>query len=153
MNQEFPHYFEDFPVGRRFISGTEPVTREEILSFAQRFDPQKHHLDDAFAATTLFQGLSASGWHTAALSMRLLVLTVLGPESGAAGAGVEELRWHRPVRPGDTLHIEAEVTDARVSQSRPNRGVVGFKVTTFNQHNDVVQTSHSSIVANRRPGS
>lgn len=151
MNPEFPHYYEDFPVGRRFVSGEELVTREEILAFANRFDPQKHHLDEAFAETTLFKGLSASGWHTAALSMRLLVLTVLGPESGAAGAGVEELRWHLPVRPGDSLHIEAEVIAARISHSRPSRGVVRFKMTTFNQNKEVVQTSYSSIVANRRP--
>lgn len=113
-------YLEDFVVGQTFGSGRLRVTKEQIKAFAAEFDPQPFHLDEAAAQDTFFQGLAASGWHTAALTMRLLVESELKPAGGVIGAGFEEFRWPKPVRPGDELHIESEVLEVRPSRSRPN---------------------------------
>ena len=113
-------YLEDFAVGQIFSSGRLRVTQEQIKAFAAEFDPQPFHLDEAAAQKTFFKGLAASGWHTAALTMRLLVEGELKPAGGVIGAGFDEFRWPKPVRPGDELRIESEVLEVRPSRSRPH---------------------------------
>src|SRR3954463_3361617 len=115
------------------------------------FDPQPFHLDAKAAQDTLFGGLAASGWHTAAITMRLLVESELKPAGGIVGAGFDEFRWPRPVRPGDELRIEAEVLEVRPSKSRPEQGMVKLRPTTFNQKNEPVQVSVGNLVVPRRP--
>jgi acyl dehydratase len=132
-------YLEDFTVGQTFGSGRLRITEPQIKAFAAEFDPQPFHLDEAAARQTFFQGLAASGWHTAAITMRLLVESELKPAGGVIGAGFEEFRWPKPVRPGDELHIESEVLDVRPSRSRPNQGLVKLRTTTLNQNNEAVQ--------------
>ncbi|MDB5409183.1 MAG: acyl dehydratase [Rhodospirillales bacterium] len=144
-------YLEDLAVGQRFGSGTAPVEIERIKSFAGEFDPQPFHLDEAAAKATMFEGLAASGWHTAALTMRLLVDGEFKPAGGIIGAGVEELRWPRPVRPGDTLRVESEILEIRPSKSRPQIGLVKVRNTTLNQHGDPVQIFVANLVVSRRP--
>ena len=114
-------YLEDFAVGQTFASGRLQISVEEIKAFAAAFDPQPFHLDEEAARDTIFKGLAASGWHTAALTMRLLVEGELKPAGGVIGAGFDEFRWPRPVRPGDELHLEAEVLEVRASKSRPSQ--------------------------------
>ena len=126
-------YLEDFAVGQKFGSGRLRIDEERIKSFAREFDPQPFHLDEAAARHSIFQGLAASGWHTAALTMRLLVEGELKPAGGIIGAGFEEFRWPRPVRPGDELHLESEVLEVRPSKSRPTQGLVKVRTTTLNQ--------------------
>jgi len=119
-------YLEDFMVGQTFGSGRLRVDKEQIKAFAAEFDPQPFHLDEDAALDTIFGGLAASGWHTAALTMRLLVESEIAPAGGVVGAGFDEFRWPRPVRPGDELHIESEVLDVRPSRSRSNQGRSAF---------------------------
>jgi acyl dehydratase len=145
-------YFEEFQVGQKFRSGTVSVTAEKIKAFAAEFDPQPFHLDEEAAKTSLFRGLAASGWHTAALTMRLLVDSDLKPAGGTIGAGGEDLRWPRPVRPGDVLHLEAEVLEARPSRSKPDLGIVKLRLTTYNQAQEPVQISTPVLMVGRRPG-
>ena len=144
-------WFEDLSLGMRFKSGTVQVSEHEIKQFAAKFDPQPFHLDDAAARATLFGGLAASGWHTAAMTMRLLVESDLKPAGGIVGAGFDEFRWPRPVRPGDELRIEAEVLEVRPSKSRPEQGMVKLRTTTLNQRNEPVQVSVGNLVVPRRP--
>jgi acyl dehydratase len=112
-------YLEDFSAGQSFKSGRLRIDADSIRRFAAEFDPQPFHLDEAAAKTSIFQGLAASGWHTAAITMRLLVESDFKPAGGIIGAGFDELRWPRPVRPGDELRVESEVLETRVSKSRP----------------------------------
>src|SRR5713101_6922972 len=142
-------YFEDLKAGDRFKSGTYKVTEEQIVSFAREFDPQPFHLDPAVARQPMFKGLIASGWHTAAITMRLFVQTLNFAE-GAIGLGVDELRWPNAVRPGDRLQVETEIVDLRVSRSRPSHGVVRLRNVTVNQHGEVVQTMSASALVLRR---
>lgn len=107
------------------------VEKEDIKAFAAKFDPQPFHLDEAAAHETIFGGLAASGWHTAAMTMRLLVDSEIKPAGGIVGAGFDEFRWPRPVRPGDELRLESEVLDARPSQSRPRQGLIKVRTTTL----------------------
>lgn len=131
-------YFENLVVGDVYEpAGRYDVTEEEIRAFAERYDPQPFHLDDAAAAESLFGSLAASGWHTASMCMRLLVDGVLD-EASLGARGVDELRWNRPVHPGDTLRIEVEVLDKRTSESRPEMGHVRTKLSGYNQHDEVV---------------
>src|SRR6476659_2488866 len=123
QNDDHLLYIEDSEVGRRFTSATHAIDEAEIKACATQFDPQPFHLDDAAAKATLFGGLAASGWHTAAITMRLLVESDLKPAGGIVGAGFDEFRWPRPVRPGDELRIEAEVLEVRPSKSRPAQGM------------------------------
>ena len=116
-----PLYFEDFAVGQTYRSETHVVDAAAIKAFAVQFDPQPFHLDEETAKPTFFRGLAASGWHTAALTMRLMVTGGLPIAGGIIGAGFEEMRWPRPVRPGDTLRVEVEVLDLRPSRSRRTR--------------------------------
>ncbi len=144
-------FFEDFAVGQRFRSATATVTAEQIKSFAAAFDPQPFHLDEAAAGESLFAGLAASGWHTAAIVMRLIVESDLRPAGGTIGAGVEEIRWPRPVRPGDVLHVEGEVLELRASRSRPELGIVKIRATAFNRAGEPVQISTPVLMVRRRP--
>lgn len=131
-------YFEDIDVGDVYEPADRyEVTEAEIVEFAERYDPQRFHLDEDAAAKSIFGSLAASGWHTAAMCMRLLVDGVLDEASMGAG-GVEELRWPRPVHPGDTLRIELEVLDKRPSESRPEIGHVRSKLTGYNQNDEKV---------------
>lgn len=131
-------YFEDLFVGQRFVSATRKITAEEIKAYAALYDPQPFHLDEAAAKATLFAGLAASGWHTAALTMQLVVET-LPLAGGVIGAG-GELMWPRPTRPGDTLHVVVEILELTPSRSRPDRGSAMMRNTTLNQNGEAVQT-------------
>ena len=145
-------YLEDFAIGQTYGSGRARVEDDRIKSFAAEFDPQPFHLDEGAARDSLFRGLAASGWHTAALTMRLLVDSDIKPAGGLIGAGCDELRWPRPVRPGDELHLESEVLEMRPSKSRPNQGLVKMRTTTLNQNGEPVQIMVANLVVLRRPG-
>jgi acyl dehydratase len=142
-------YFEDLKVGDRFKSGTYKVTEDQIVSFAHEFDPQPFHLDRAIGATTMFGGLIASGWHTAAITMRLFVQT-LNCAEGAIGLGVDELRWPTAVKADDELQVETEILDLRESRSKPTHGVVRLRYVTTNQQGQVVQTMFASALVLRK---
>jgi len=144
-------YLEDFAAGQTFGSGRLRIDEKGIKSFAAEFDPQPFHLDEEAAGGSLFGGLAASGWHTAALTMRLLVESDLKPAGGIVGAGFDELRWPRPVRPGDELRIESEVLEVRPSRSRPQQGLLKLRTTTLNQDGQAVQVSVGSLVVRCRP--
>ncbi len=131
--------FEDFEVGATYACGSVTVTEDDIVRFAQVFDPQAMHVDRAIAGDGPFGGLIASGWHTVAMTMRLLVDAFL-PHNGLPAPGVDELRWLLPVRPGDTLTLRATVTEARRSRSKPDRGLVHTFLEVLNQNNEVVMT-------------
>ena len=144
-------YLDDFAVGQTFGSGRLVVDKEQIKRFAADFDPQPFHLDEKAAQETMFRGLAASGWHTAAVTMRLLVESELEPAGGIVGAGFDEFRWPRPVRPGDELRLKSEVLEVRLSRSRPNQGLIKVRTTTLNQNNDPVQILVANLVVMRRP--
>ena len=149
-----PLYLEDLQPGQLHRSTGEPVTvdADSIKAFARQFDPQPFHLDETTAAKTFFGGLAASGRHTAALTMKLLVEGGLPLAGGIIGAGVEEVRWPRPVRPGDRLRVESEVLELRPSRSRPEQGIAKIRTTTLNQNNEAVQVMTSNLVVQRRKG-
>src|SRR6266496_3812710 len=138
-------YLEDFAVGQTFRSDRVRIDKEQIKTFAAEFDPQPFHLDEDAARDTIFRGLAASGWHTAALTMRLLVESEFHPAGGIVGAGFEELRWPVPVRPGDELRVESEVLEVRPSKSHPNQGLLKVKTTTLNQNDEAVQVSIGNL--------
>ncbi len=142
---------EDLSVGQEFLSGTHKLTADEIKEFAGRYDPQPFHTDEAAARNTMFGGLAASGWHTAAVTMKLSVQS-FPLASGIIGSG-GELRWPWPVRPGDTLQVKNEILEIIPSQSKPDRGMVRVKLTTTNQNGEVVQTFSPKLVVFRRPSS
>src|SRR5262245_3850573 len=144
-------FFEDYAVGQKFGSGTIEVTAERIKSFAREVDPQPFHVDEEAARHTFVGGLVASGWHTAAMTMRLFVERDVAPAAGAIGAGGSDLSWPRPVRPGDVLHIETEVIELRPSKSRPDIGVMKVRLTTYNQANEPVQIAYPAMIVPRRP--
>ena len=142
-------YLDDLHIGQRFTSGTHIVDEEQIKAFARQFDPQPFHLDNEAAKETLFSGLAASGWHTAAITARLLVEGGLPLADGIVGAGVE-LDWPNPARPGDSLLVESEVLDVRPSRSRPDRGIITVRSLTRNHRNDVVQRLTAKLIVPRR---
>lgn len=142
-------YFEDFVVGQKFASATRRVDAAEITGFAAEYDPQPFHLDDAKAKDSPFGGLAASGWHTASLTMRLIVGSAFRPAGGILGFG-GELAWLKPVRPGDELRVEAEVIELRESRSRPGQGLLKVRITTLNQHGEAVQTFTPTLLVQRR---
>ncbi len=144
-------YLEDLHVGDRFGSDTIGVTEESIIAFAREFDPQQFHLDIKAAEQSIFQGLSASGWHTAAMSMRLFITGELQVAGGSIGLGVDELRWPQPVRPGDILRLETEIMDVRASRSKPDRGIIRIRNVTTNQRGEIVQTFMAFVMVRRRP--
>jgi acyl dehydratase len=143
-------YLEDFAMGQTFGSGRLRIDAERAKAFAAEFDPQPFHLDEEAAANTLFRGLAASGWHTAAVTMRLLVDSELKPAGGIVGAGFEELRWPRPVRPGDVLRVESEVLEVRPSRSRPEQGLIKVRTTTLNQNGEAVQVFVGNLIVPSR---
>jgi acyl dehydratase len=143
-------YLEDLHPGQRFTSRSHAVDEGQITRFAGEFDPQPFHLDDAAAKGTLFAGLAASGWHTAAITMRLLVDGGMPVAGGIVGVG-GEISWPRPTRPGDVLQVHSEVVDVTPSRSRPDRGIVAIRNETRNQRGDVVQTFVAKVVVPRRP--
>lgn len=144
-------YLEDLSAGYTMRTGTIQVDAASIKAFAAEFDPQPFHLDEQAAAESFFGGLVASGWHTASLTMKLLVGSDLKIAGGLIGAGVDELRWPRAVRPGDTLRAEGEVLSVRPSNSRPDRGIVRMRVITRNQDGQPVAEMITNMVVPRRP--
>lgn len=144
-------YFENLHVGDRFGSDTIEVTKESIFDFARQFDPQPFHLDVEAAERSIFKELTTSGWHTAALSMRLFVTGQFQPVGGSIGLAVDELRWPQPVRPGDILKVETEILDMRASRSKPDRGIIRIRNVTTNQQGEVVQTFLAFVMIRRRP--
>jgi acyl dehydratase len=145
-------YLEDLQVGQRFTSGTQALDVDEIKAFARQFDPQPFHLDEAAARDTLLGGLAASGWHTAAITMRLTVSGGLPIAGGILGAG-GEIAWPSPTRPGDVLHVESEILEVRPSRSRPDRGMVTVRLETRNQDGRTVQILTAKLVVPRRAAS
>ena len=146
------HYLDDLVAGQHFVGSNRlRIDEDRIKAFAAEFDPQPFHLDAAAASASLFRGLAASGWHTAAVTMRLLVDSEFKPAGGIVGAGFDELRWPRPVRPGDELHVKSEVLEVRPSKSRPEQGLVKVRTTTLNQDGEAVQISVGNLVVPRRP--
>jgi acyl dehydratase len=143
--------FEDLTPGRRWTFPPREVTREEIVSFAREYDPQPFHLDEAAAKASPFGGLVASGWHTACLAMRMLV-DGLGPSTSLGSPGVDELRWIKPVRPGDLLSLSCEVVEATPSRSRPDRGSVRLRYELSNQQCELVFSMIGIGMFGRRPG-
>jgi acyl dehydratase len=144
-------YLEDVAVGQTFATRTVEVEAEKVKAFAAEFDPQPFHLDEAAARSSFFGGLVASGWHTAALSMRLLVDGEFQVAGGLIGLGVEELRWPNPVRPGDVLRVASEVLEIRTSKSKPGLGIVKMRNTTLNQADEPVMVQLVNILVPRRP--
>ena len=144
-----PLWLEDLHVGQTFVSGPITITADEVKAFARQFDPQPFHLDEAAAKDSLFEGLAASGWHTAALTMKLLV-EAFPLAGGLIGAG-GETTWPRPTRPGDALSVHVEVLEILPSRSRPDRGMIRTRTETRNQQGEAVQISTTRIVAWRRP--
>ena len=143
-------YLEDFAVGQVFGSGRLRIDKERMVAFAAEFDPQPFHLDEAAAGRSVFGGLAASGWHTAAVTMRLMIATELKPAGGFVGAGLDECRWPRPVRPGDELRVECEVIEVRPSKSRPEQGLIKLRTTTLNQDDEAVLVHVVNMVVLRR---
>ncbi|MDF2115072.1 MaoC family dehydratase [Roseiarcaceae bacterium H3SJ34-1] len=144
-----PYYFDDFHVGQRFGSETHALDEAQIKAFAAQFDPQPFHLDEKAAAGSLFGGLAASGWHTAAITMRLLVRSGLPIAGGIIGAG-GEISWPRPTRPGDVLSVESEIVEVTPSRSRPDRGMMRMRSETKNQRGEIVQVLVAKLVVPRR---
>lgn len=144
-------YLEDFAVGQTYGSGRVRIDKDRIKAFAAEFDPQPFHLDEEAARSTIFRGLAASGWYTAAVTMRLLVESDLKPAGGIVGAGFDEFRWPLPVRPGDELSVESEVLEVRPSKSRPTQGVIKVRTTTLNQNGEAVQVHVGNLIVPRRP--
>lgn len=142
-------YLEDLHAGQTFVSGSHELHEEQIKAFASAFDPQPFHLDHEAAKGTLFGGLAASGWHTAAITMRLNVESGLPLADGIIGAG-GEIQWPAPTRPGDILHVESEVKEIVPSRSRPDRGIATIVSRTLNQRGDVLQILTAKLVVYRR---
>jgi acyl dehydratase len=143
-------YFEDWNVGDAAETEAVEVTREAAIAFAQIYDPQPFHLDDAAAAESIFGKLAASGWQTASLAMRAIVISGVFPAKGLVGLGVDKLRWVKPVYPGDSLRVTTRVTSKRDTSSRP-AGIVQFENETRNQHGEIVMTHDTMVLIPRRP--
>ena len=145
-------YFEDIEVGRTASFGSYAVTREEVMDFAARYDPQPFHLSDEAAAQTHFGRLSASGWHTCAMVMSMLVAHLKeNRQAGLGSPGIDELKWVKPVYPGDTLRCETEILEKRVSASRPEMGIFKSRMRVFNQNDVMVMTFVSNGLVATRP--
>jgi acyl dehydratase len=144
-------YLEDLKIGQKFNSSSYRIGAAQIQDFAAEFDPQPFHLDDAAAQATVFKGLAASGWHTAAIAMRLLVTGGLPLAGGLIGLG-GEIAWPKPTRPGDTLHVESELVEITPSRSKPNQAVVSFQSTMLNQNGEAVYVVKSKLLVFKRAG-
>lgn len=145
-------YLDDLTAGDRFTGGPVTVTEEDIVAFARQFDPQPFHLDPEAARDSVFGGLAASGWHTAGLTMRMIVTGDGALAGGFVGMGVEDIRWPKPTRPGDVLRIESEILEVRVSAKRPDRGIARVRTTTLNQDGEIVQQMTTNLLVPCRPG-
>jgi acyl dehydratase len=146
-------YLEDLVIGAKYSFGRYEVTREEVLDFARKYDPQPFHLDEEAAARTHFGRLAASGWHTCAMTMAMIVENITAnAQAGLGSPGVDELRWLKPVFPGDILRCETEIVDATPSRSKPEIGSYRSTVTTLNQHDEPVLRFTSIVLIRRRPG-
>ena len=143
-------YLEDFAVGQVYEAGPIPVSADAIKVYARQFDPQAFHTDAELARSTFFQGLVASGWHTASLTMSL-VIQALPIAGGVIGGGVDELRWPKPLHPGDKLRLEGEIVEVRPSRTKPNQGLIRVRMMTLNQKGKAVQTMIDNFVEPRRP--
>lgn len=151
MNDDL-RYYEDLVVGAKARFGAYEVTREEVVEFASKYDPQPFHLSDEAAAETYFGRLSASGWHTAAMTMRMTVDHMRTQRNASLGSpGIDELKWLRPVYPGDTLRCESELLEKRLSASRPDMGITKGRTTVFNQHDQPVMTFVANGLIRTRP--
>jgi acyl dehydratase len=144
-------YLEDFAAGQTFNTGRHRVDKEQIIAFARQFDPQPFHTDEEAARQSPFGGLAASGWHTAGMTMRLMLDGEFKPAGGILGVGFDDLSWPRPVRPGDELHAISEILDVRPSKSKPDRGMIRVRTTTFNQNNEPVMVFTGNLLVPRRP--
>ncbi|HEX9449326.1 MAG TPA: MaoC family dehydratase [Dongiaceae bacterium] len=144
------YYLDDLTVGQRFTSATYALDRDQILAFAGQFDPQPFHLDEEAAAASFFGGLAASGWHTAAITMRLLLQGGAPIAGGVIGSG-GEIFWPQPTRPGDVLQVESEVIAIAPSRSKPDRGMVTLRSITRNQRGETAQVLTAKLVVPRRP--
>jgi acyl dehydratase len=144
-------YLEDYAAGQRFATAPRTVDAEAITTFARQYDPQPFHLDDAAARGTIFGGLAASGWHTAVVTVGLLLESDFVPASGIIGAGFDEFRWSQPVRPGDTLHAECEILEVRESKSRPGQGLIKVRTQTLNQKGEAVLVFVGNLMVPCRP--
>jgi len=144
-------YFEDYLAGEVLEGGDHLVTREEIVTFASRYDPQPFHLDDDAARDSIYGGLIASGWMTCSIVMRMLVDHVMSPVSSMGSPGIDELRWLRPVRPGDRLRVRVTVVETRRSSSRPDRGIIRLHQEALNQHDEVVLSMRGMGMYKCRP--
>ena len=145
-------YFEDFEVGQIREFGSYEVTREEILEFGHRYDPQPFHVDEGAASASPFGGLVASGWHTCSICMRMMVDQMLGDRSGSLGSpGVDGIQWLRPVRPGDVLRVRVEVLETRPSSSKPDRGSIRIRSTVLDQDGHIPMVMESRGIFRRRP--
>jgi acyl dehydratase len=145
-------YFEDLEIGAETYFGSYDVTREEVLEFARKYDPQPFHLSDEEAAKTHFGRLAASGWHTCAMTMAVIARYVVDEEQAGLGSpGIDELRWRRPVFPGDTLHVRAKIVDKTPSRSKPEMGSFRSDTVVTNQHDQPVLTFTSIVLIRRRP--
>lgn len=145
-------YFEDLPAGTVLDLGERVVTKDEIIDFAEQFDPQPHHLDEAAAAKSMLGGLSASGWHTCAIMMRMMVDGLAHRAASMGSPGIEEVRWMKPVRPGDRLRMKGEVLSARVSKSRPEMGIVDINWTLHSDAGQVALMRGTGLYGRRTPG-
>jgi acyl dehydratase len=144
-------YFEDLKLGAQYTTPEQAVTAEEIIAFARQFDPQSFHTDPVAAKSSLFGRLVASGWHTTAITMGLMVRGNMGLDGGVIGNGVDELRWPRPVLPGDRLRVVMTIAELNPEPSRTGRGKVKLRCQTFNQEGNVVQEMTARILVMRRP--
>ena len=143
-------YLEDFAAGQIYDTGRLKIDADQIKAFAGQFDPQPFHLDEDAAKNSVFRGLAASGWHTAALTMRLMADGEFKPAGGIIGVGFDELSWQRPVRPGDELHARSEILEVRPSKSRNDRGLIRVRTTTYNQNDEAVQSFIGNLIVPRR---
>jgi acyl dehydratase len=145
-------FFEDLEIGAETYFGSYDVTREEVLEFARKYDPQPFHLSDEAAAKTHFGRIAASGWHTAAMTMAVIARRVVDQDQAGLGSpGIDELRWKRPVYPGDTLHVRGRISEKTPSRSRPEMGSFRTVTTVTNQDDQVVMTFTSIVLIKRRP--
>jgi acyl dehydratase len=145
-------YVEDFPVGVRRHIGSRTVDEAEVIRFAKEFDPQPFHIDKEAAAAGFYGGIIASGWHTCGMTMRLMVDGYLSDSAALGSPGIDELRWLKPVRPGDTLTVYSTVADVKISTTKPDRAVMTTKTEVENQNGEVVLTMLGKTMMKRRPG-
>ena len=144
-------YFEDFQVGDTREFGNRTLVQEEIIAFGREFDPQPFHVDLGAARDSIFGGLIASGWHTVSLTCRMFTDHALADAANLGGIGADELRWLKPVRPGDTLHVRMTIVETKLSASKPDRGMVRFRLETLNQADECVATATVMALVRARP--